>query len=201
VAARVRRRIAPFRPRACREGRRSRGSAASRGAGGFLPPHPRGPARRDARTAGSPRASAADEQVTLFAPAEGTYDIYVNGYATPRGGAGCSLTNFVVGPASAGNATITPDPASVTIAGDLTLTVTWSGLDAAKRWLGVISYERRWSDPAFDSIASGEKRLSFRGTCVIARSSNISSDRPAGRTAAWQAQPSWSMRYVLRRWR
>jgi subtilisin family serine protease len=84
--------------------------------------------------------SAPDEQVTLVAPAAGTYDVYVNGYATPRGGASYALANFVVAAADAGNATVTPNPASVTIATPLTLTATWSGLDTTKRWLGAISY-------------------------------------------------------------
>jgi hypothetical protein len=85
-------------------------------------------------------SGAADEQVTLHAPAAGTYDVYVNGFATPGGSTSYHQSNFVVGTAAAGNATVTPDPASVTIGTPLTLTAAWTGLDPAKRWLGVISY-------------------------------------------------------------
>jgi subtilisin family serine protease len=85
-------------------------------------------------------SGAADEQVTLLGPAAGTYDVYVNGFATPGGSTSYHQSNFVVGTADAGNATVTPDPASVTIGTPLTLTATWTGLDPAKRWLGVISY-------------------------------------------------------------
>ena len=46
----------------------------------------------------------------------------------------------MVGSANAGNATVTPNPATVTSGTPVTLTANWSGLDPAKRWLGVISY-------------------------------------------------------------
>jgi len=85
-------------------------------------------------------SAAADEQVTLLAPAAGTYDVYVNGFATPGGSTSYAISNFVVDPADAGNVTVTPDPATVTIATPLTLNASWTGLDPAKRWLGVISY-------------------------------------------------------------
>jgi len=87
-------------------------------------------------------SGAADEQVTLLAPDPGTYDVYVNGFATPGGSTGYSLANFVVPPVDAGNSTISPNP--VPPPGELgtpsTVTVSWAGLDAAQRWLGVISY-------------------------------------------------------------
>ena len=85
-------------------------------------------------------SGAADEEVTMHKPDAGTYDVYVNGFATPGGSTTYHISNFVVGAASAGNATVTPDPATVTIGTPLTLTAAWSGLDPAKRWLGVISY-------------------------------------------------------------
>jgi hypothetical protein len=85
-------------------------------------------------------SGSADEQVTLLAPDAGTYDVYVNGFATPGGSTSYAISNFVVPPTDAGNATITPDPAAVTVGVPVTLTAAWSGLDATKRWLGVISY-------------------------------------------------------------
>jgi subtilisin family serine protease len=85
-------------------------------------------------------SSSADEQVTLRAPAAGTYDVYVNGFATPGGSTSYNISNFVVGSVSAGNATVAPASASVTIGTPTTLTASWTGLDPAKRWLGVINY-------------------------------------------------------------
>jgi hypothetical protein len=85
-------------------------------------------------------SGAADEEVTMANPAAGTYDVYVNGFATPGGSTSYAISNFVVPSADALNASVSPDPASVTLGVPITLTATWSGLDPAKRWFGVISY-------------------------------------------------------------
>jgi hypothetical protein len=84
-------------------------------------------------------SGAADEQVTLIAPVAGTYDIYVNGFATPGGSTAYQISNFVVPDVDAGNLTVT-DNVAVTIGVPTTLTAAWTGLDPAKRWLGVVSY-------------------------------------------------------------
>jgi hypothetical protein len=76
----------------------------------------------------------------MLAPAEGTYDVYVNGFATPGGSTAYHLANFVVPDTTVGNGTVTPDPAAVTVGEPITLTAGWSGLDPAKRWFGVITY-------------------------------------------------------------
>jgi subtilisin family serine protease len=85
-------------------------------------------------------SGAADEQVTLRNPAAGTYDIYVNGFETPGGSTSYHLANFVVPTADAGNASVNPNPANVTVGTETTLSANWSGLDPAKRWFGVINY-------------------------------------------------------------
>jgi subtilisin family serine protease len=85
-------------------------------------------------------SGAADEQVTLVDPAAGTYDVYVNGFATPGGSTAYGISNFVVPSTSAGNASVSPDPVSVTTGVPVTLTATWTNLDPAKRWFGVIEY-------------------------------------------------------------
>jgi subtilisin family serine protease len=83
-------------------------------------------------------SGAADEEATLLDPAAGTYDVYVNGFATPGGSTAYAISNFVVPTADAGNLTVTD--VAVTTGESATLTATWSGLDPTKRWLGVISY-------------------------------------------------------------
>jgi subtilisin family serine protease len=85
-------------------------------------------------------SGAADEQVTMLSPEAATYDVYVNGFATPGGSTPYHQSNFVVGPATVGNGTVTPNPASVTSGTPTTLTANWTGLDMAKRWLGLIEY-------------------------------------------------------------
>jgi len=85
-------------------------------------------------------SGAADEQVTMLDPEDGDYDIYVNGFATPGGSTSFHLANFVVPATDAGNATVTPNPAPVTQGVPATLTASWTGLDPAKRWFGVVNY-------------------------------------------------------------
>ena len=82
-------------------------------------------------------SGSADEQVTLIDPADGTYDVYVNGFA---GTGAYHISNFVVGAASAGNGSVTPNPAAVTQGVPTTLSANWTGLDPAKRYFGVINY-------------------------------------------------------------
>jgi hypothetical protein len=86
-------------------------------------------------------SGSADEEVTFTGglPAV-TLDVYVNGFAVNGGSAQYLLSNFVVPAASAGNATVTPSPTSVTSGTPTTLSANWTGLDPAKRYFGVISY-------------------------------------------------------------
>ena len=51
-----------------------------------------------------------------------------------------TISNFVVPDADAGNASVSPDPAAATQGVPLDLTASWSGLDAAMRWFGLIRY-------------------------------------------------------------
>lgn len=85
-------------------------------------------------------SGSGDETVTMLDPEAGTYDVYVNGFATPGGSTAYHLANFVVPTASAGNASVAPNPAAVTQGTPTTLTASWTGLDPAKRWFGVINY-------------------------------------------------------------
>jgi len=86
-------------------------------------------------------SGSADEQVTLVDPEPGVYDVYINGFTTPGGSTAYHLSNFVVPNVDSGNLSISPaSPISTTVGVSLELTATWTGLDPAKRWLGVISY-------------------------------------------------------------
>jgi hypothetical protein len=88
-------------------------------------------------------SGAADEQVTLVDPPAGTYDVYVNGFDTPGGSTSYGLANFVLAPTDAGNLTLSPNPVPPpqTLGEPATVTGTWSSLDPAKRYFGVISYD------------------------------------------------------------
>ena len=87
-------------------------------------------------------SGAADEQVTLLAPASGTYHVFVNGFTTPGGSTAYGIANFVLAPADDGNLTLSPDPvpAPATLGQSSTVTATWTGLDVAKRYFGIVHY-------------------------------------------------------------
>jgi subtilisin family serine protease len=86
-------------------------------------------------------SGSADEQVTLVDPEPGVYDVYINGFTTPGGSTAYHLSNFVVPTVDSGNLSVSPaNPISTTVGVPIELTATWSGLDPAKRWLGVITY-------------------------------------------------------------
>ncbi len=84
-------------------------------------------------------SAAGDEQVTLRAPEPGTYVAFVNGYDTGQGGA-YTHTAWALESANSGNLTVTPSPATATLATPLSLTATWSGLTAGQRYLGWLGY-------------------------------------------------------------
>lgn len=87
-------------------------------------------------------SGAADEEVTMASPAEGTYHVFVNGFTTPGGSTAYALANFVVAPVDDGNLVLSPNPVPPPAAiGDAsTVTASWTGLDPALRYFGVISY-------------------------------------------------------------
>jgi hypothetical protein len=83
-------------------------------------------------------SASGDERVTLVDPEPGTYTAYVNGYDTGGGGQ-YTYTQWAVPGVDAHNLTVS-DNVPATLAEPLDVTASWSGLDATKRWLGVISY-------------------------------------------------------------
>ena len=94
---------------------------------------------RDGNLVDLSASGAADEQITLRSPEEGTYAVYVNGFATPGGSTTYRLANFVVEAADLPNSHVT-SPVPVTTGTPVTLTASWDGLESTRRWLGVISY-------------------------------------------------------------
>ena len=87
---------------------------------------------------------SADEEVTLLDPEAGTYDVYVNGFASapPPAPAATAynLYDVVVPDSDAGNLTVTPATQPITSGTPVSLNAAWTGLDPAKRYLGVVSY-------------------------------------------------------------
>jgi subtilisin family serine protease len=81
------------------------------------------------------------EQIQLANPAAATYRLFVHGWETDGPDANYSLHSWTLGTADAGNMTVT-GPATATIGGTGTVDLSWTGLDAEKRYLGTILYQQ-----------------------------------------------------------
>jgi hypothetical protein len=90
---------------------------------------------------GASTGGTADEVVDIPAPT-GSYDVYVDLFALAPGVTSQAVSPFdwVVPSTSAGNLTVTPASAQVTIGRTTRLTASWTGLTAGTRYLGRIAY-------------------------------------------------------------
>jgi subtilisin family serine protease len=80
------------------------------------------------------------EQIQLTPPAAGAnYRLFVHGWETDGPDASYSLHSWALGTADAGNMTVS-GPATATIGSSGTVDLSWSGLEAGKRYLGQIRY-------------------------------------------------------------
>ena len=94
--------------------------------------------------AGQSASGAADERVDLLAPAPGRYAAFVDNYANAPGQveAEHTYTTFAVDPSTTlGDLTATPDPVPVSSGAEVTIDVSWSGLDPEAAYLGWVGYE------------------------------------------------------------
>jgi hypothetical protein len=87
---------------------------------------------------GSSGGGTSAEEVNLLNPAAGTYTVWVHGFAVP-GTANFTLFTWVLGSTDAGNMTVSA-PASATIGGTGTITLTFSGLNPGVKYLGSVAY-------------------------------------------------------------
>jgi len=88
-------------------------------------------------------ASGTAELIEVPLPEDGTYTLYVHGWAVPGGSAGFSLRSWSV-PIQPGTGAlqITSAPTSVTIGQQATIVASWSGLQPATEYLGAVSHSR-----------------------------------------------------------
>ncbi|HWS50547.1 MAG TPA: S8 family serine peptidase [Microbacterium sp.] len=82
---------------------------------------------------------AADEQVTIDAPVAGTYLVVANMYAT-SGPMTWDMTYANVLPGGEGAFTATPNPITATRGEKTSYELSWTGLTAGDRYLGVVQY-------------------------------------------------------------
>lgn len=85
--------------------------------------------------------STADERINVANLAAGQYIVLIDGYDTGAGAIDYRLDSFNVNPATnVGAFAVSPNPVSLTQGQSATLTASWSGLDATKRYLGWVGY-------------------------------------------------------------
>lgn len=85
------------------------------------------------------QTGSADEQVTIHAPAAGTYFILVDMYSV-SGPMTWDLTTAVVDGAADGALTATPNPVAATKGVSTPVSLSWAGLENDQRYLGYVQY-------------------------------------------------------------
>jgi hypothetical protein len=88
---------------------------------------------------GSSAGPTAAEQVSLNNPAAGTYTVFVHAFDSDGPDANYTLFTWSAG-ADAGNLTASA-PATATLGGTGNVTLNWTGLAPATKYLGVVTYQ------------------------------------------------------------
>jgi subtilisin family serine protease len=97
-------------------------------------------------------SSTADESVTLAAP--GTYAVFVDLFANPSTGAlPVKLRSWNVPPTLSTGFAVSPASQPVTLGKPATVTASWTGLDPAHHYLGIVSYDDGTGDVGATVIA------------------------------------------------
>ena len=89
--------------------------------------------------AGSSTKSGTDEQVNIRFPADGTWTVYIHGWAAPGGVSDYNLYNWSLSAAPDGGLKITGAPKKAVLSETATIRVDWVG--AGNQWyLGAVSH-------------------------------------------------------------
>ena len=95
---------------------------------------------RDGVAIASSGGDTSNEAVQLVAPAAGDYNVCVIGYAPAGGSETYTMSKWVVTPDSKGGNFKVMLPSVATIGGTASVGMSWSGLAAGKRHMGVVNY-------------------------------------------------------------
>jgi hypothetical protein len=83
---------------------------------------------------------ATDELVEISQPADGTWSVYVHGWAAPGGDSDYTMYSWAISNTPGGNLTIVSAPTSATNGATETITVSWTGATAGQWHLGAVSH-------------------------------------------------------------
>ncbi|MBJ7312759.1 S8 family serine peptidase [Rugamonas sp. CCM 8940] len=95
---------------------------------------------RNGALLGSSGSTGSNENVQLSNPAAGDYKVCVKGYKPANGQATYALSSWVVTPTSTGGNFKALMPNTAYMGGTASVTLSWSGLPAGKRYAGAVRY-------------------------------------------------------------
>jgi subtilisin family serine protease len=90
---------------------------------------------------GSSGGGTAEEAVNVNNPVAGTYRVTIDYFAGAGDSLDVKLNSFALGTTAVGNMTVSPVTQQVTTAQPATVTASWSGLDAGRRYLGAVTFD------------------------------------------------------------
>jgi hypothetical protein len=88
-------------------------------------------------------AGGTDELIDISNPADGTWSVYVHGWAAPDGDSDYNMWTWAVPFATGGSLTIDSAPTSATMSTTAPVTVSWAGLTSGSLgdwYLGAVSH-------------------------------------------------------------
>lgn len=83
-----------------------------------------------------------DEQVDIESPMDGTWTVYVHGWAAPGGDSDYTMYSWAISATPGGNLSIDSAPTSATLATTGTIDVSWTGATAGEWHLGAVSHNQ-----------------------------------------------------------
>jgi len=90
--------------------------------------------------AASSTSGGTDELIDILLPMDGTWSVYVHGWACPGGDSDYDLYTWIISATPGGNLVIDSAPASATLGATETVDVSWTGATAGQWHLGAVSH-------------------------------------------------------------
>lgn len=88
----------------------------------------------------SSTAGGTNEQIDISLPADGTWSVYVHGWAAPGGDSDYNMYTWVISATPGGNLTIDSAPTAATLGVLGTINLSWTGATAGQWHLGAVSH-------------------------------------------------------------
>jgi hypothetical protein len=94
----------------------------------------------DGNFAASSTSGGTNELIDILAPMDGTWSVYVHGWAAPGGDSDYDMYTWAISTTPGGNLTIDVAPTSATLGATEAIDVSWTGATAGQWHLGAVSH-------------------------------------------------------------